>query len=240
MRTPNQIILQGRNTVHDALKSDKYILKIVIADDVTYDDKMAEIENLAKVRGVPISVISARKMSNISQGISAVMEVSSRPSIEQILMSKENPVFLLLNHLDYEQNLGAIMRTAWAAHVDAIVCSPNGIHEVTPVVSKVSQGAAAYVPVIAQSLFQAIDILKRNKIPIVGVEVAMGEVYYRQNLLGPIAFLFGGEAKGLSDPLMKHCDLFINIPINEQLASLNVSIATSIVLFEKLRQEAQL
>jgi len=68
----------------------------------------------------------------------------------------------------------------------------------------------------------------------------MGEVYYRQNLLGPIAFLFGGEAKGLSDPLMKHCDLFINIPINEQLASLNVSIATSIVLFEKLRQEAQL
>ncbi|OGG05614.1 hypothetical protein A2872_00655 [Candidatus Gottesmanbacteria bacterium RIFCSPHIGHO2_01_FULL_42_12] len=239
MKAANQIILQGRNTVHDALKSDKIISKIVIADDVEYDDKIAEIESLAKTKGVPIAVISARKMSNIAQGISAVMEVVTRPSIESILKSKENPVILLLNHLDYEQNLGAIMRTAWAAGVDAIVCAPNGVHEVTPVVSKVSQGAAAYVPVIAQSLFQAIDVLKRNYIPVVGVEVGLGEVYYKQNLLGPVAFLLGGEAKGLSDPLMRHCDVIINIPINENLASLNVSIATAVILFEKQRQEAQ-
>lgn len=222
----------------DALKSDKVISKVMISDHVEYNDKIAEIESLAKEKNIPISVINPRKNYDDAQGVSAIMEEPRHQSIEQIIKSDENAVFLLYNHLDYEQNLGAILRTAWAANVSAVICAPNGVHKITPVVSKVSQGAAAYVPVIAQSLFQAIDVLKRNFIPVVGVEVGLGEVYFKQNLTGPVAFLFGGEAKGLSDPLMKYCDLFVNIPINKNLASLNVSVATAIILFEKLRQES--
>lgn len=232
------IILTGRNTVCDALRSDKTITKVIISEDVEYNDKIGEIEKLAKEKNIPISIINPRKNFDDAQGVSALMEEPRHLSIDQIIKSKENPVFLLFNHLDYEQNLGAILRTAWAANVDAVVCAPNGIHKITPVVSKVSQGAAAYIPVIAQSLFQAIDVLKRNFIPVVGVEVGAGEVYFKQNLTGPVAFLFGGESKGISDPLMSKCDLFINIPINKNLASLNVSVATAIILFEKLRQEA--
>lgn len=232
------IVLTGRNTVMDALKSDKVITKVMISDDVEYNDKIAEIEKLAKEKNITVSVINPRRNFDDAQGVSAIMEEPRHLSLEQIIKSNDNAVFLLYNHLDYEQNLGAILRTAWAGNVDAVVCAPNGIHKITPVVSKVSQGAAAYVPVIAQSLFQAIDVLKRHFIPVVGVEVGMGKVYFEQNLTGPVAFLFGGEAKGLSDPLMSKCDLFINIPINENLASLNVSVATAIILFEKLRQES--
>ena len=222
----------------DALKSDKVVTKVIISDDVEYNDKIGEIEKLAKEKNIPISVINPRKNYDDAQGVSALMEEPRHASVEQIIKSNENAVFLLFNHLDYDQNLGAILRTAWAANVSAVICAPNGVHKISPMVSKVSQGAVAYVPVIAQSLFQAIDILKRNFIPVVGVEVGAGEIYFKQNLTGPVAFLFGGEAKGLSDPLMSKCDLFINIPINKNLASLNVSVATAIILFEKLRQES--
>ena len=139
--------------------------------------------------------------------------------------------------MDYEQNLGAIIRSAWGAGVDAIVLSPSGVHEVTPIVAKISQGGAAYVPVIAQSLFQAIATLKDYSIPLVGVEVGMGEAYDELTLIGPAAFLFGGEVAGISEPLQKKCDIFIHIPINSELASLNVSVATALIIYEKLRQE---
>ncbi len=238
----DQIVLLGRNTVHDALLSDKVITKVVIAGNVEFDKTIKEIEKLARDKKVPVSVIAEKKFGffgdqGASQGVAALMQEAQSSTISQISKAKENTVFLLYNHLDYEQNLGSILRTAWAAEVSAVICAPNGVHKITPVVSKVSMGAAAYVPVIAQSLFQTIDTLKRQTIPVVGVEVGRGEEYTKQNLTGPVAFLFGGEAKGISDPLTKHCDLFVHIPIQQKVASLNVSIATAIVLFEKLRQE---
>ena len=71
----------------------------------------------------------------------------------------------------------------------------------------------------------------------VGVEVDMGKPYTETNLRGPVAFVMGGEAVGISEPLQKECDIFVNIPMNREVASLNVSVATALVLFEKLRQE---
>ena len=89
------------------------------------------------------------------------------------------------------------------------------------------------------SMFQAIKLLHEYAVPVVGVEVNMGESYTKTNLKGPVAFVMGGEAVGLSEPLLKECDLFVNIPMNESVASLNVSVATALVLFEKLRQEKE-
>ena len=67
----------------------------------------------------------------------------------------------------------------------------------------------------------------------------MGESYTETNLKGPVAFVMGGEAVGLSEPLQKECDLFVNIPMERTVASLNVSVATALILFEKLRQEKE-
>jgi 23S rRNA (guanosine2251-2'-O)-methyltransferase len=80
-------------------------------------------------------------------------------------------------------------------------------------------------------------MLQQMAIPIVGVEAGMGESYTNQNLIGAVALVFGGEDSGLSDPIKKYCDLFIHIPLASHLSSLNVSVATAVVCFEKLRQE---
>ena len=171
------------------------------------------------------------------QGVVALMNIPETPNLELILKNKRDAFILLLNKIDYEQNLGAIMRSAWATGVDAIVASPNGVHELTTVVAKVSMGAAAHVPLIGMSLFQAIKLIHEYAVPLVGIEVDMGESIYKTNLRGPIALLMGGEEVGITEPLQKECDLMANIPMNKELASLNVSVATALVLFEKRRQE---
>lgn len=236
------ITLEGRNMVHDALKSGQKISSVLLATQTISDPRIREIENLARSNGVQVQKVDAEEIAKMSdsrnpQGVVALMALPENPTLEQILKAKRDAFILLLNHIDYEQNLGAILRTAWAAGVDAVVASPNGVHEVTPVVAKVSMGGAAYVPLIGMSMFQALKILHDYAVPVVGVEVDMGTSYTETNLRGPIAFVIGGESVGLSEPLQKECDIFVNIPMEKTVASLNVSVATALVLFEKKRQE---
>jgi 23S rRNA (guanosine2251-2'-O)-methyltransferase len=235
------IILEGRNTVHDALISGKRLKKLFVARESIGDQKVEEIIQLAKRNNVSFSIIPSQEIRGLtrSEGAQNVMaEMEIEPvSLKEILESKEEPFILLFNRLDYEQNLGAILRTAWGAGVDGVIVSQNGVHELTPIVTKVSMGGAAYVPLIGESLFPNLKLLKDYGIPIVGVEAGMGTAYTEQVLRGPVAFIFGGEDAGLSDPLKKYCDVFVNIPMKSSLSSLNVSVATALIAFEKLRQE---
>ena len=173
------ITLEGRNTIHDALLSDKQIKSLVIGEESAHDVKVQEIIDIARAKHIPISItasknIKRRSESGNPQNILAEMEIEQL-SIEDILESKKEPVFLFFNRLDYEQNLGAILRTAWGGGADAVIVSPNGVHELTPVVAKVSMGGAANVPLISESLFPQLRLLKDKGIPIVGVEEGMGE-----------------------------------------------------------------
>lgn len=236
------ITLEGRNTVHDALLSRNKVVSVLISTSVINDPRIREIEALARKDNISVQRVSSDQIeresgSTNAQGVIAQMELAPAPTIKEMLDSKPNPFLLLFNTIDYEQNLGAIMRTAWAAGVDAVVVSNSGVHEVTPVVAKVSQGAVAYVPLIGVSLFQALTTIKEYAIPIVGVEVGLGSDYSKQNLLGPIVLVFGGESAGLTEPLKKYCDLFIHIPMTTGVASLNVSVASALIAFEKTRQE---
>lgn len=240
-----QIVLEGRNMIHDALNSKQVIETVLVSSTVLKDPKIIEVQKLAHKKGVPVQTVKSDDLTKYSesrnpQGVIAFMKEPEQPTLEQILKEKRDVFILLLNGIDYEQNLGAIMRTAWGAGVDAVVASPNGVHSVTSVVAKVSMGAAAYVPLIGMSLFQAIKLIHEYAVPLVGVEVNKGASLYQTNLRGPVALMLGGEEVGLSEPLMKECDLLVNIPMNEQLASLNVSVATALCLFEKVRQEKTL
>lgn len=241
------IILEGRNTIHDALTSKKKLKSLIIARESCGDPKIEEIIKLAKKRNVELRILPSKQLRKISkssksQNILAQMELEQM-SLKGILESAnekgKEPFILLFNRLDYEQNLGAILRTAWGAGIDAVVVNAGGVNQLTPVVTKVSMGGAAHVPLIAESLFNSLRLLKDYGIPIVGVESGMGMVYHDLNLLGPIAFLLGGEDSGLTDPLKKYCDRFVHIPMQSNLSSLNVSVATAVVVFEKLRQERE-
>jgi len=228
--------------VHDALMSQNTIQSILISNAVLDDPRIREIESMAAKKGIACDKVRPEQIEHLTesgnaQGVIAYMDLQSPPSVEEIIKSKSNPFLLLINKLDYEQNLGAIIRSAWAAGVDAVIVPNTGVHEITPVVAKISQGGAAYVPLIAQSLFMALTTIKKYAVPVVGVEVGLGGDYTKQNLKGPIALVFGGEAVSLSEPLKKYCDVFVNIPMVKDVASLNVSVATALVIFEKTRQD---
>ncbi len=240
--------LEGRNIIHDALISDKNLTSIVVSKRSKKDPKVKEILKLAQKKKIPIKSVHpdyVRKISQTgnAQGMIAYMGIYELTSLEQILKNKlekkETPLILLFNRLDYEQNLGAILRTSWGAKVDAVIVSPQGVHTVTPVVARASMGGSMHVPLISQSLYQALTSIKEFDIPVVGVEMGKGKVYSDITLLGPVAFVFGGEDAGLSEPLKKYCHLFVHIPMSGHLQSLNVSVATAVVLFEKLRQERE-
>lgn len=241
------IILEGRNTIHDALISDKKVKSVMIARESVHDPKIEEIIALAKKKNVELRILPSKQLkrntgSEKAQNIMAEMEVEPltlKEVLESVNKKGKDPFILLFNRLDYEQNMGAILRTAWGAGVDAVIVNPGGVHELTPVVTKVSMGGAVYVPLISESLFNSLKLLKDYAIPIVGVESGMGTVYSELTLRGPIAFVFGGEDSGLTDPLKKYCDIFIHIPMQSHLSSLNVSVATAIIVFEKLRQERE-
>lgn len=237
-----QIVIEGRNMVHDALNSPQTIESVLISSSVIHDPKIIEIQKHAQKKGARVQMVKPNDLTKYSesrnpQGVVAFMVEPEQPGLEQILKEKRDVFILLLNGIDYEQNMGAILRSAWGAGIDAVVASPNGVHKITSVVAKVSMGAAAYVPLIGMSLFQAIKLIHEYAVPLVGIEVAQGESIYKTNLRGPIAVMLGGEEIGLSEPLMKECDLLAHIPMNQELASLNVSVATAICLFEKCRQE---
>ena len=213
------VTLEGRNMVRDGLASGQRIGTVMLALGSVGDPKIKEIEKIAREKGVQIQTIPTEELNKMAesrnpQGVIAIMDVPEVISLKQILEKKRNCFILLLNRIDYEQNMGAILRTAWAAG-----------------------GGAAYVPLIPMSLFQAMKMLHEYAVPVIGVEVEMGKTMYEQKLTGPVAFLMGGESEGLSEPLQKECDYFINIPMQKAVASLNVSVATALVLYEKNRQE---
>ncbi len=240
-----QIVLEGRNMVRDALNSPQTIETVLISSSVTADPKIGEIQKLAQKKGVRVQTVKPDDLNKYSesrnpQGVVAIMSEPDQPSLEQILKEKRDVFVLLLNGIDYEQNMGAILRSAWGGGVDAVIASPNGVHKITSVVAKVSMGAAAFVPLIGMSLFQAIKLIHDYAVPLIGIEVLEGKSIYETNLRGPVALMLGGEEVGLSEPLMKECDTLAHIPMNRQLASLNVSVATAICLFEKRRQEKAL
>lgn len=234
------IHVYGRNMVRDGVVSGARVGSVIISNQVRNDVKIKEIIHLCESRKIKVTFAASEVVEKMTgttthQGILANVELP-KASLGETL-EKKNPLILLLNHIDYEQNLGAIMRTAWSSGVDLIVASPNGVCEVTSVVAKVSNGGAVYVPLISMSLFNAIAKIRVAGIAVVGVEVDKGEVYTKADLTGGLAILMGGEAVGLSEPLIKDCDRLMHIPMTGGIASLNVSVATALVLFERMRQK---
>lgn len=241
----SKVIVEGRNSVKEAVISGNKIFQILVAPESTRDEKIIEILSLCRAKSIPVRTVPARRIRQISktlshQNIIAEMEIKSLSLIEvlqNIRQNNKSPFFLAVNRLDYEHNLGAIMRSAWGAGVDALLVASSGVHEITPAVSKVAMGAASHLPVITESLFPALKLLHDEGIRIIGVEEGSGKTYFEENLTGPVCFVVGGEDSGLSDALKKYCDCLIHIPLTTGLSSLNVSVATAIVLFEKVRQE---
>jgi 23S rRNA (guanosine2251-2'-O)-methyltransferase len=234
--------MEGRNAVFEALKGNR-VVRVMIAHDVeNTGQQMRAITDLSRENGVFIESTTLAELDRLSatghhQGIIAYVKPPNSRSFKHILMDAgRNVCVLLLDQVQDPQNLGAILRTAASTGVSCVLIPKRRSVDMTPVVHRVSMGGSLYVPVVKQSLYSALKLLRTEGIRIIGVDPSGSMDYFSENLRGAIALVLGGEDRGISPPLLERCDSVVRIPMLGRLETLNVSVATAIVLYERVRQ----
>lgn len=154
------------------------------------------------------------------------------------LTLRESPLLIIAESVEKPGNLGAILRTADAADVDAVlVCDPR-VDAYSPNVVRASRGALFTVPVVETENTLALDYLRQRGIRVLAATPSAEAEYTRQDLRGPLAVAVGTEDEGLTDFWMDQADLRVKIPMMGKVNSLNVSIATALIVYEAVRQRA--
>lgn len=235
--------IEGRNPVIELLRSKRWVKKVIVQKDINVDEKINEILKRAKNRKVFIERKPKKdldKMSNTNshQGVIAVATIETQKFadvIEENFKHSKPNTFIYIREALYEDNVGAIARSAEAAGFSAIVLPPK--LKVTAQTFRTSMGAMSNIKVIHESLFTAIKIAQANNIRTIGIERDTEDLYTKADLSGPAMLIIGGEDKSLSEEVMAKCDLVVKIPMFGKINSLNMSVAAGVVIFEKLRQD---
>lgn len=239
------MLIYGRRAVLEALGNKKRRFESLHLAEGLSPDKFAELKNLALRRNIQV-VVQKRNLiekmvpGTTHQGVVAKVRASVHPSLDDVLQDlesrKENPFLLVLDEIQDPRNLGALVRTAAAAGVFAVVLGRHRTAPVGEAAQKSAAGAMEIVPlVIVANLAQALDRIKKS-MWVVGTDMGAGTDYTKADLSGPLALVMGGEGKGLRPLTLKKCDQIVHIPANPNFGVLNVSVATGIMLFEALRQ----
>ncbi|MBS7021390.1 MAG: 23S rRNA (guanosine(2251)-2'-O)-methyltransferase RlmB, partial [Firmicutes bacterium] len=150
------------------------------------------------------------------------------------LLEKDNPLLVILDHIEDPHNLGAIVRTCEAAGVDGIIIPKNRSVEVTSTVMRTSVGALDYVKIArVTNLRDTMEYLKKKGFWIVGTDMN-GTDYQEIDYRGKMALVIGSEGFGMARLVKEHCDFIASIPMNGKVNSLNASVAAGIIIYEAI------
>jgi 23S rRNA (guanosine2251-2'-O)-methyltransferase len=208
--------------------------------------KLAELERELRKRHVSIQHVHRGDLDRLTEGgvhQGVVAEVHAAPEFtiddfEMLVVARGRAVrLLLLDGVEDPRNLGACLRTADAAGIDAVVVPRDHSAKLTAAAIKTATGATETVPVFrAPNLARAITWLKEAGVWVVGADAEATKSLYAAKLETPVAIALGGEGRGLRRLTRDLCDELVSIPMAGSVESLNVSVATGVVLFELLRQ----
>jgi len=231
----NLIVIEGSREITLAIKSGFEIKQIYFCSEIISYDRIAEIScnenNVFKISREVYHKIAYREST---EGILVLAE--PRFSTLKSMKLGKNPFLIVLESVEKPGNLGAILRTADAANVDAVlVCDPlTDIYN--PNVIRSSVGCVFTKQVVACSSDEALDWLKKNKIKSYAAALTATHFYHLADFSVPSAIVMGTEADGLTKKWLKGADEQIKIPMNGEIDSLNVSTSTAILVFEAMRQ----
>lgn len=159
------------------------------------------------------------------------------PDLQELLEGRASPFFLVLDGVQDPHNLGAILRSADGAGVDAVIAPKDRAVGITETVRRISVGAADRVPFLrVTNLARILDELKEAGVWLVGTSDRAGRTLYEVSMEGPLALVMGAEEKGLRRLTEEKCDHLVQIPMRGRVECLNVSVATGVCLFEAVRQ----
>ncbi len=201
----------------------------------------------ARETGIPVKFVDRerieRKVNGVHQGVVALVraaKVFRENDLFTLLDGLDKPPFLLiLDSITDPHNLGACLRSADAAGVQAVIVARDKSAPLNAVARKVACGAAETVPLITvTNLARTMRDLQERGIWMIGAAGEASTNIYTTDLKGPVAIVMGAEGTGLRRLTREHCDGLVHIPMVGSVSSLNVSVATGICLFEALRQRS--
>ncbi len=221
------------------------LITVLYVDRGRKDNRINAIVELARKKSVKVTFVERKKLDALCQanhqGVVAqgnTPKVKSESNLDELLQSLEEPPFLLiLDGVQDPHNLGACLRTADAAGVQAVIVPKDRSVSITPVVRKVACGADQSVPLIqVTNLSRTLKLLKSYQIRVVGTAGETDNTLYSSDLSGPLALVMGTEGRGMRRLTRENCDMLVTIPMFGSVESLNVSVATGISLYEAVRQ----
>ena len=241
-------IIYGKNSIIEALNSgNREINKILISKNIHNDNKIEQIKEIAKNKGIVFQFVGKEKFQSYAelnhQGviaqISPIEYFELDDFIEDFSKKEKFGAIVMLDGVEDSHNLGAIIRTCVCAGVDGIIIPSRRNVLVNATVEKISQGAINHIPIIkVNSLINAVQKLKENDWWIVSTDASAKENYYdiKYNDMN-FVLVMGAEHAGVSKSLLKASDFVVKIPMQNNFNSLNVSNAMSVVIFEASRQK---
>ena len=231
----------GIHAVFEAMASRRVAIERIHIAREAHSGKLKEILQLARERDIPIrkeerSVLDRLANGTVHQGIIAITAALSYADFDS-LFKGDKPLVVVLDGVEDPHNLGAVIRTADACNASGVLVPDRHSAPLSTTVVKASAGASVYVPVVrAKNLVTAIDELKDRGLWIVGVDAAGTQDWTEFDYTGPTALVLGGEHRGLRRLVREHCDVLVRLPMLGNIASLNISVAAAVVLYEVVRQ----
>lgn len=236
--------IYGLIPVLEALKAKRRRIEEIILAEGNKQARLEELLAIARKSNTPVRYYKRQHLDTLTksaanhQGVIAIASEARYTDFEDVLVPAiDSPLYVLLDNVEDPHNLGAIIRSAECAGAKAVIIPEHHSVGLTESVSKSSAGAVEYLPVVqVTNLVQTIDELKSRNIWVIGVEAGSKTNYTAWDFKVATAIVLGSEGKGLRRLVKEHCDSLISIPLLGKVTSLNVSVATAIVLYEALRQ----
>lgn len=222
----------GKNVVNEVLKNKKRVIEAYVYNNFS-DEK---ILNHIKRTHAPIKFLEKRDLDKITdgnhQGVVLKIEDYKYVDIDDLITVKQEPLLVILDHLEDPHNFGAIIRTCEAAGVDGIIIPKNRSVEVNSTVMRTSVGALENVK-IAQvtNLKQTINYLKLKGFWIYGTDMN-GSEYDDTDYSGKTVIIIGSEGFGMTRIIREACDYIVSIPMKGKINSLNASVAAALVIYQ--------
>jgi 23S rRNA (guanosine2251-2'-O)-methyltransferase len=233
-------LLVGIHAVLEALRAGRSFDRVLVSKGAG-GERIQEVVDLCRSASVPTRFEPRASLDRLAgssahQGVVALGAAHRYASLDDIPSGAK--LLVVLDGVEDPHNLGAVIRTAHAAGAAAVVIPERRAVGITEVVAKAAAGALEYLPVIrVGNLNRALETLKERGFWIYGFDERGQSIYDETDFASPAVFVLGGEGHGLHQQVREHCDLVMRIPLEGRIASLNVSVAAGVVLFEWKRRQ---
>jgi len=243
-RPKKSSLVAGRNAIMDAMREGRALDRIYINNKIN-NDSLKEIKSLASQNNIPINYVPLEKLNSFNvdshEGFIALISKVHYQELQQVISwvidKGEIPLFVILDGITDIRNIGGIARTAFCTGVQAIIIPDKGVGALNEDAILTSAGALEKLAVCrVNSLMKAIDELHLNGIKVLASEMTAEKNVFNMDFKEPAAIIMGSEEKGIYPALMKVCDEKFKIPMAGDFESLNVSVATGVILYEVMKQ----